>query len=128
MKYLLDTHVIIWLAKKDNEKLSSKSMEIIRSQDSQLFISIISFWEIALKMNNGKLVLGISLDTLFDNIEKSGITITSIEKEYILCLSTLPPVHKDPFDRLLITTALIEDMTLLTADENNQKYDVPWIW
>jgi len=128
MKYLLDTHVIIWLAKKDNEKLSSKSMEIIRSQDSQLFISIISFWEIALKMNNGKLVLGISLDTLFDNIEKSGITITSIEKEYILRLSTLPPVHKDPFDRLLITTALIEDMTLLTADENNQKYDVPWIW
>ena len=69
MKYLLDTHVILWLANMDNSKLSSKAMEVIKDQDNQLFISIVSLWEIALKHNNGKLDLGIPLDELFDHIQ-----------------------------------------------------------
>ena len=128
MKYLLDSHVIIWLAESADKKLSPKSMEIIHNADNQLFVSIVSFWEIALKTNNGKLDLGISLDVLFDKIQESNIKITSVEKEYLLRLSALPPIHKDPFDRLMIVTAICETMTLLTADENIHKYDVPWIW
>ena len=65
MKILLDTHIIIWLVKKDVNKLSSTSMDIICNQNNCLFVSIVSFWEIALKINNGKLNMGISLDTLF---------------------------------------------------------------
>ena len=128
MKYLLDSHVIIWLAEIADKKLSPKSMEIIHNQDNQLFVSIVSFWEIALKTNNGKLDLGISLDVFFDKVQKSSIKITSVEKEYLLRLSALPPIHKDPFDRLMIVTAICETMTLLTADDNIHKYDVPWVW
>ena len=128
MKYLLDTHVVIWLADMDAKRLSSKTMEVIRLQDSQLFISIVTFWEIALKMNAGKLELGISLNTLFENVEKSGIAIISIKKEHLHRIQSLPLIHKDPFDRLLISTALFEEMILVTADENIQKYNINWLW
>ena len=128
MRYLLDTQVIIWLAGIDEWKLSRKSKEIILNGENDLCVSIVSIWEIALKINKGKLDLGISLEELIAKIRDSRICIVSVETNHILGLAKLPFIHNDPFDRLLISSALVEDMTIITADENIQKYVVKWVW
>ena len=79
-------------------------------------------------MNIGKLKLSLSLGELIHELKISDFDFLHIEDEYILGLSKLPLLHKDPFDRLLIATALAKDMTIITVDENIQKYNVPWIW
>ena len=127
MKYLLDTHTIIWHF-DDSAKLSKKAIEIADNPESRLYICSISIWEIAIKMNLGKLNLNFTLDKLFTAIKESDVDILQIEDEYLSRLSELPYIHKDPFDRLLISTALTEDLTIITIDENIQKYDVNWIW
>ena len=79
-------------------------------------------------MNLCKLTLNLTLDELLDSIRTRNFHIIQIENEHLLNLLKMPYIHKDPFDRLLISTALAEDLTILTADENIQKYDVPWLW
>jgi len=127
MNYLLDTHTIIWYL-EDLFKISSKAKEIIKLPDNNIHICSVSLWEIAIKMNLDKLKLGLMLDELLTAIKNSDINILQIENEYLKRLSSLPYIHKDPFDRLIIVTALVENLTIITADENIQKYDVSWIW
>ena len=128
IRYLLDTHTIIWITGIDDWKLSQKSMEIILCGTNDLYVSIASLWEIALKVNKGKLDLGITIDELIAKILESRMTIAPVETRHVLGLSKLPHIHNDPFDRLLISTAIAENMTILTADDDIQKYDVSWIW
>ena len=128
IRYLLDTHTIIWLTGIDDWKLSQKSKDIILSGANDLSVSIISLWEIALKVNKGKLDLGITLDELIEKIQESRIIIAPVKATHILGLSKLPPIHNDPFDRLLISAAISENMVILTADENIQQYNVKWVW
>ena len=125
MKYLLDTHVLIWHF-NGSPALPENVIDIIRN--GNLYISAVSLWEIALKMNVGKLDLLISLDDLLSAVMRSEITVLQIEDDFLKGLSALPPVHKDPFDRLLVSTASAMGLTLVTADENIQKYDVQWVW
>ena len=127
MKYLLDTHAIIWMV-EDSPKLPLAIKEIIRNPVNQIAICSISIWEIAIKMHIGKLSLSMQLDELIDLLRCSDFDFLQVEDEYIMNLSKLPLLHKDPFDRLLISTSLVENMTLITIDENIQKYDVAWIW
>ena len=127
MKYLLDTHTIIWHF-DDSTKLSQKAIEITDNLESHLYICSISIWEIAIKMNLGKLNLNFTFDKLLAAIKESDVYILQIEDEYLSKLSELPYIHKDPFDRLLISTALTENLTIITIDENIQKYNVSWIW
>lgn len=128
MQYLLDTHVIIWLTGVDEWKLSPKSKEIILHGQNDLYLSVVSIWEIALKVNKNKLNLGISMEELIEKIIKSGINITSLSTLYILGLASLPNFHSDPFDRLIVSTALAENLVILTADDNLKKYPVKWAW
>jgi PIN domain nuclease of toxin-antitoxin system len=65
---------------------------------------------------------------VLSDIKFGGFNILQIEDEYLYKLSEIPHIHKDPFDRLLISTAFAEDLTIITIDENIQKYDVKWIW
>jgi len=127
MKYLLDTHTIIWHY-EDSPELSQKAVGIIGDLKNSLYISSISLWEIAIKMNLNKLNLQFSFDELLDEININKVDILQIENKYLQNLSALPYLHKDPFDRLLISTALTEDLTIITIDENIQKYDVNWVW
>ena len=127
MKYLLDTHTIIWYL-EDLPKIPLKTKEIIELSDNDIYICSVSLWEIVIKMNLGKLKLSLSLDELFTAIKNSDISILQIENEYMKKLSLLPDIHKDPFDRLVIATALAEDLTIITTDENIHKYDVSWVW
>ena len=127
MKFLLDTHVIIWHF-DDSPKLPKEITEIMKNSESKFYISSISLWEIAIKMNLNKLDLSITFDELLSAVKKSDINILQIEDQYLQGLSVLPFIHRDPFDRMLIATAKSERLTILTADENIQKYDVAWVW
>ena len=127
MNYLLDTHVLIWYF----EDAAGLPVEITRVIDNPIyhkFISVASLWEIAIKSNIGKLDMQLSFDELLDVIDGSELSIIPIKNGYLKGLSRLPFIHKDPFDRIIIATALMEKLTIMTIDENIQKYDVPWIW
>ena len=127
MKYLLDTHAIIWYF-EDSPELPQKITELIDNPEISIYICSISFWEIAIKINSGKLKLNIAFDDLLINIKNRDFNILQIEDEHLNKLSKLPFLHKDPFDRLIISSALAEDLTIITIDGNIQKYDISWIW
>ena len=127
MKYLLDTHALIWYF-EDSPDMSIKIANIIDDSTCPKFISVTSLWEIAIKSNIGKLNMQLSFNELLDVIESSELSILPVENSHLKGLSKLPFIHKDPFDRLLISTVFVEKMTLITIDENIQKYDVPWVW
>ena len=127
MRYLLDTHTIIWYYENSPE-LPRNISALIDNPAISISICSVSLWEIAIKMNLGKLNLNLPLDELLDNIKNRDFNILQIKDEYLSGLSTLPYIHKDPFDRLLISTAIAEDLTVITIDENIQKYDVRWVW
>ena len=127
MKYLLDTHAIIWYF-EDSPELPKKITELIDDPEITIYICSVSLWEIAIKMNLGKLDINLPFEELLNSIKNGDFTVLQIEDEYLRELSSLPFIHKDPFDRLLISTALADNLTIITVDENIQKYDVPWIW
>jgi PIN domain nuclease of toxin-antitoxin system len=127
MKYLLDTHVVIWHF-EDSSDIPDKITDIIKRNANKLFISSVSLWEIAIKMSTGKLKMSFLFSELLLETMKSDINILQIENKYLYELFKLPFIHKDPFDRLLISAAIAEDMTIITKDENIKKYDVSWVW
>ncbi|MCL2721965.1 MAG: type II toxin-antitoxin system VapC family toxin [Treponema sp.] len=125
--YLLDTHTALWYFNGD-EKLSKTANEIIYNLSNPIYLSIASAWEVAIKLNIGKLdIINNTADFLYD-AEKNRITVLPIKPAYLTVLETLPLIHRDPFDRLLVAAAIIEQMTLITDDENIKRYEVPHIW
>jgi len=127
MKYLLDTSTAIW-ALGNKTKLSEAAKTIIDDVSLSLCVSIISAWEIAIKVSIGKLNFGGGSAFFLEKMQNNGVELLNIKETYIECVESLPFIHRDPFDRLLIATAKAEDMTILTADENIHKYDVPFVW
>ena len=127
MDYILDTHVLLW-SMFESVKLSQSAQEILVDRKSRRFISISSMWEIAIKNRIGKLPLPNGLADVFSTVEKRGYGVLDIDQQHIEIYNTLPLLHRDPFDGIIVATAFLENMTIITADENIQKYDVPWIW
>jgi len=127
MKYLLDTHVAKW-ALDDTSKLSDTAKSIIYDTSLHLCISLASAWEIAIKIGVGKLSFEGGSALFVEKLRQYGVEILHVEGAHIEAVEKLPLIHRDPFDRILISTANVERMTLITADENIQKYDVPWVW
>jgi len=126
-QYLLDTHTAIWFF-NGNARLSKTTNDIIKNLNNPIYLSIASAWEVAIKLRIGKLdIEGKTIDFIKD-AETNKITILPIKPSHLTALETLPMIHRDPFDRLLIATALYEEMTLITVDENIQRYDVSQIW
>ena len=128
MKYLLDTHAFLWYF-EDSDNLSEKSANIIEDANTQKYVSIASLWEFSIKYSMGKLRFDGGLTNLWEMISQNGFIILPISQIYLEnIISGLPFHHRDPFDRLIIATAKAESITILTTDENIQKYDVFWIW
>ena len=119
--YLLDTQILIWWL-IGNRRLTAKVKQVIESPDNLIYYSVASLWEISIKQMGGKLSLKISLEKIADAIPFETLTI---KKKHILILNTLAYFHKDPFDRILISQALYEKATLITADKKITKYQVP---
>ena len=125
--YLLDTHVAIWFF-NGNESLSQTTNSIIRDLSNDVFISIASAWELSIKIGIGKLDFAGKAAGFVRLAEENKISLIPITTSHLTVLETLPMIHRDPFDRLLVATAIAEQMTLITADANIARYDVPHIW
>jgi PIN domain nuclease of toxin-antitoxin system len=127
VRLLLDTHVIIWII-ENSPRLSPSIRELIFSPWNSVAISAASLWEMAIKINNGKLDLSLPLEQAIQAIRECDFDILQLEDAYVLGVRDLPLLHKDPFDRLLISTAIAEGITIVTADENVKKYDVSCVF
>jgi PIN domain nuclease of toxin-antitoxin system len=127
MNLLLDTHTLIWFFNGDL-LLSEKAKQSILEIQHRKFVSIVSVWEIAIKISLNKLVFGGKTKGFLDLINSNGFELLSVDKNYILELEKLPFIHRDPFDRLLIATAVSEKMHIVTTDANIQRYSVNCIW
>ncbi|MEN8256061.1 MAG: type II toxin-antitoxin system VapC family toxin [Verrucomicrobiota bacterium] len=128
MTLLLDTHVFIWMINEDRF-ISPKARDLMADLDNSLFLSAASYWEICIKTSIGKLELGRNWKAAIDReLEFNNVQWLPIRKNHSQGICALPGIHKDPFDRLLISQAKCEKMTLVTADKNIQKYPFKWIW
>jgi PIN domain nuclease of toxin-antitoxin system len=128
MKLLLDTHVLIWLV-EGNDSLTQAAKEAIENEGNNLYLSIGSLWEVTIKMGLGKLQLDVPLDRIMESyIIPSGIEILPIDLNHLLVLRDLPLHHRDPFDRLLISQARAEELTLISGDGLFGDYLVPILW
>ena len=127
MRLLLDSHTFIWLDASPDQ-LSTDAQDILQDPNNDLILSIVSVWEIQIKAQLGKLDLRRDLAGIIREQESNGIELLPITLSHILGLSELPPHHGDPFDRLLISQARVEDIILVTKDENISKYPVDVLW
>jgi PIN domain nuclease of toxin-antitoxin system len=127
MKYLLDTHVALW-AFGDRKKLSEVAKRAILDPENKKYVSIVSVWELAIKIRTGKLVFNGGTERFVSSIRDNGFGLLAIKVNHVMGVESLPLIHRDPFDRLLISTALVEQQTVISADENVHKYDVQWGW
>jgi PIN domain nuclease of toxin-antitoxin system len=127
MRYLLDTHAAIWIF-QCRDQLSQNATTALDDLSSDLYISIVSAWEIAIKISIGKLNFPKGVSGFLETIKQNDIKLIGVLPKHVQCVETLPFLHRDPFDRLLVATAIIEKMSIVTADENIQRYDVKWIW
>jgi PIN domain nuclease of toxin-antitoxin system len=125
--YLLDTHAAIWFFTGD-ALLSATANSIIRDGSNHVCLSVVSAWELAIKISIGKLRFPGNVVGFIRIAKANDITITNIESTYLAALESLPWIHRDPFDRLIVATAISEQMTVISADKNIEKYDVPLIW
>jgi len=124
LKLLLDTHLLLWAA-NEPEKLSAKAVSLMSAPAHQLIFSAASIWEIAIKNSLGRADFEVDARLLrrglFDN-DYTELTITSAHAVFV---ESLPLIHKDPFDRILVAQATVEGFTLLTADSAVAKYPGP---
>jgi len=128
MRILLDTHAFLWSV-MDDSKLSDRARSIFLDADNELLISAVIGFEIAIKYTLGKLELAEPPRDFIENrIRNNALTPLPISLSHTYRLSHLPLHHRDPFDRLLISQALEEDIPLLSADSAFRLYDVEIIW
>ena len=126
-RFLLDTHALLWLL-CDDPRLSKILRHGLRDS-ATLMVSVASLWEIALKHQAGRIELGVDLREFLDLvIREPSWTVLPVSAAHIAGLCDLPRLHKDPFDRLLVAQARLEDLTLLTADPIISKYPVRTAW
>jgi len=128
MKLLLDTHTFIWWD-CDPLSLSPQVLNMCQDQENVLLISVASLWEMQIKLQLGRLKQNTPLAELVSGQQKiNKIEVLVIKLEHILSLGKLPSHHKDPFDRLLIAQADIEEAVLVSKDPIFREYDVRVIW
>ena len=128
MKLLLDTHTFIWWD-RNPEKLTPAVLDGLQSPDNQVFLSLVSIWEIQIKTQLGKLTLrGHLADIMQQQQIENGLRLLPIEVTHILALDHLPQHHRDPLDRLLIAQSLVERATLVSRDPIFQNYGCPVLW
>ena len=125
--YLLDTNALLFFL-YDSEKLSKKASEIIYSSDEIISVSIVSMWEIAIKSSIGKLEIKSPISKIANTCEKEQLDILSIKPTHLDEISHLPPIHGDPFDRLIISQAITENLVIITKDGTIPQYNVKVLW
>lgn len=121
MRFLLDSNVLIWSIE---HALRPDVMDLLADQDNDLFVSRVSRWEIAIKAGLGKLQIPDDLDDQMHDLRIADLTL---ETSHIAAYRQLPLLHRDPFDRMLIAQAKVENLTIVTRDRRFAEYDVT-VW
>ncbi|HEY9788163.1 MAG TPA: type II toxin-antitoxin system VapC family toxin [Candidatus Obscuribacterales bacterium] len=124
MKLLLDTHLLLWAAGQP-ELLSAKARAILEDEHSELFFSAASLWEISIKRGIGRDDFRVEPRLLRRGLMENGYNEIALTSEHAASIDILPPIHKDPFDRILVAQALVEGITLVTTDPVLAQYPCP---
>lgn len=124
MNLLLDTHTLLWWL-GDDAKLPRKAHEAIASGENEIFVSAVSLWEIRLKESVGKIK---TPKSLVKAIQDQGFNSLEVTWRHTDSINNLPFIHQDPFDRLLIVQAQLENLSLVTKDPLIKKYKVQTLW
>lgn len=124
MKLLLDTHVLLWAAGRP-DRLPAAARELITEPWNELLFSAASLWEVAIKHGLGRSDLVVDSRLLRRGLLDHGYQELPVTSEHAVAIESLPPIHKDPFDRLLVAQAMVEGITLLTADPLVARYPAP---
>ena len=127
MNYLLDTHTLIWFLGGD-KNLSTKAKKAIESTDAINFVSIVSMWEIAIKISLGRLELKSPFEKIEDEIFKNNFQMLPITFKDTLTLSSLTFYHNDPFDRVLISQGINNKLTIISKDQHFDSYKIKLLW
>ena len=128
MKLLLDTQVFLWIA-TDSARLPRDLRTVLRDPFNDLYLSVVSSWEIAVKARSGKLVLPMPVWAfLLESRERLSIQTLSIQETAVAHVAKLPDIHRDPFDRMLVCQAIEHELTIVTSDAQVQRYPVKTLW
>lgn len=128
MNLLLDSHIFLWLM-DEPERLPGKVLTLCESAENTLFLSVASVWELQIKLALGKLSMQKPLKAILDEQQQgNSLEILPIKMAHLWGLTDLPRVHNDPFDRLLIAQAIVEDLSLVSADQMFTSYPVKLLW
>lgn len=127
MNILLDTHAFIWFV-EDDSRLPEKTKSIIENPKNTIYVSIVSIWEIAIKLSIGKLSISKSIESILENINSNGFELIAILPEDIITLTYLEFYHRDPFDRIIASQSINSKYKLVSIDEIFDKYNVSRIW
>ncbi|MHB1421664.1 MAG: type II toxin-antitoxin system VapC family toxin [Gemmataceae bacterium] len=128
MKLLLDTHAFLWLV-AGSPNLSMRAQATLADPANELYLSVASIWEPAIKTGSKKLILNEPLDRFVGKWAVAyQLALLPIQTSHALAVTGLPDHHRDPFDRILIAQALVEGMTLASADAKFNPYSVPILW
>ena len=128
MKILVDTHIWLWMNQAPN-KLSKKCLRLLENTENQLFFSVAGVWELAIKHRLGKLSLPLDPSVYIpERMKDNDVLPLNIESHHVLATGSLPNHHQDPFDRLMISQAILENLSFMTVDEKIRKYDLQLIW
>lgn len=113
----------------DQERLSNSAHDEITNPKNERYLSYVSIWEIALKLDAGRLKLDVPLNELVERAcDQADIILAPLQVGHIMKLVDIPRIHSDPFDRLLISQAIEEGMAIVTADKQLKQYQVPLVW
>jgi PIN domain nuclease of toxin-antitoxin system len=124
MKLLLDTHILLWAAGQP-DRLRQDARDMIAAPENELFFSAANLWEVLIKRGLGRDDFKADARVLRRALLDNGYSELPIASEHVVAINGLPPIHKDPFDRVLVAQATVEGITLVTADETVAKYPGP---
>ena len=128
MRVLLDAHVFLWSA-DHVERLPPAVYELISDPGTRVVLSVATTWELTIKALSGKLTLPKPPDEHFaEHAERFGCELLPVHQRHVAALQKLPSIHTDPFDRMLVAQALVEDLDLVTGDEVIRSYPIRTIW
>ena len=128
MRFLLDSHALLWWL-EDDERLPSPVADLIDDPATHVSVSVATLWELTLKTLGGRLRLPDVPERAFGEVlDAAGFRIVPVHRRHVLALPELPAIHGDPFDRMLVAQALVEDLDLVSGDEAIRRYPVRTVW
>ena len=127
MKYLIDTHILIWHG-ENNPALKPSLLDLLNDPSHEFLVSHASLWEMAIKTSLGKLKLGFPIAKLEDSLQENGFQLLPFGFAHYEVLSKLPFHHNDPFDRMIIAQAMVGGMEVVTHDDKFGHYPIKVVW